>query len=98
VYLERLLVITAGGFCSFDVFAGGLWSQRLKQYLLNNGIAIVEANVRSQSINQSVNQSINDRTLSSSRTRADGHEQPKQRQDKQEACLPKDRGRHFRLD
>ena len=34
----------SGGFCSFDVFAGGLWSQRLKQYLLNNGIAIVEAN------------------------------------------------------
>ena len=36
--------VPPGGFCSFDVFAGGLWSQRLKQYLLNNGIAIVEAN------------------------------------------------------
>ena len=36
--------VPPGGFCSFDVFAGGLWSQRFKQYLLNNGIAIVEAN------------------------------------------------------
>ena len=26
------------------VFAGGLWSQHLKQYLLNNGIAVLEAN------------------------------------------------------
>jgi hypothetical protein len=49
VYLERLFVIIAGGFCSFDVFAGGLWSQRLKQYLLNNGIAIVEANSKNTS-------------------------------------------------
>ena len=36
--------VPPGGFCDFDVFAGGLWSQRVKQYLLNNGIAVMEAN------------------------------------------------------
>ena len=32
-----------GNFCDFDVFAGGLWSQRVKQFLLSNGIAVMEA-------------------------------------------------------
>jgi hypothetical protein len=36
--------VPAGGFCDFDTFAGGLWSQHLKQYLLHNGIAVMEAN------------------------------------------------------
>ena len=36
--------VPAGGFCDFDVFAGGLWSQWLKAHLLNNGIAVAEIN------------------------------------------------------
>jgi hypothetical protein len=36
--------VPPGGYCDFDVFAGELWSQRIKRYLLNNGIAVLEAN------------------------------------------------------
>ena len=39
-----LIDLRTGCSCDFDVFAGGLWSQHLKQYLLQNGIAVMEAN------------------------------------------------------
>jgi hypothetical protein len=36
--------VPRGGSCDDDVFFGGLWHQRLKQYLLVNGVAILDAN------------------------------------------------------
>jgi hypothetical protein len=33
-----------GGGCNYDQQAGALWDQRLKQYLLANGIAVVQLN------------------------------------------------------
>ena len=38
------LFVPPGGYCDFDVFAGGLWSQRIKQFALNNGVAVLEVN------------------------------------------------------
>jgi hypothetical protein len=36
--------VPPGGFCDSDIFFGALWYQRLKQYALNNGIAVMEVN------------------------------------------------------
>ena len=38
------LEVKPGGYCDNDVFVGGLWAQRIKQYLLNNGIAVMDVN------------------------------------------------------
>jgi hypothetical protein len=36
--------VPPGEYCDSDIFFGGLWHQRLKQSLLSNGIAVLEAN------------------------------------------------------
>lgn len=36
--------VPSGEYCDSDIFFGGLWHQRLKQVLLSNGIAVMEAN------------------------------------------------------
>ena len=36
--------VPTDGSCDDDVFFGGIWHQRLKQYCLQNGIAVLEAN------------------------------------------------------
>ena len=35
---------STGGFCDSDVFFGAIWFQRVKQYCLLNGIAVMEVN------------------------------------------------------
>ena len=36
--------VPPGGFCDSDLFFGAIWFQRVKQYCLLNGIAVVEVN------------------------------------------------------
>jgi hypothetical protein len=36
--------VPPGGFCDSDLFFGAIWFQRVKQYCLLNGIAVMEVN------------------------------------------------------